>query len=112
MQVLGSDLAPARARGRFIGLWRMLAELGNASSPTLFQVFYTIGAAASFSFIAFSALMVSLVIGFKVQETVRSEGGGGRRRRAREPEFQPVEPAGPPGIEAARSAVTEKKASP
>jgi sugar phosphate permease len=74
MQVLGSDLAPARARGRFIGIWRMLAALGGASSPTLFSIFATIGYAASFSFLGVCAFVVCLVIGFKVKETVRSRG--------------------------------------
>jgi MFS family permease len=71
MQVLGSDLAPARARGRFIGLWRLLAALGNAGSPTMFGLLSAIGYAASFSFIASCALVVCLVVGFKVKETMR-----------------------------------------
>jgi MFS family permease len=71
MQVLGSDLAPARARGRFIGLWRFMAELGNASSPTLFSLFALAGYALSFSFTGGCALIVALVIGLKVKETVR-----------------------------------------
>ena len=70
MQVLGSDLAPARARGRFIGLWRLMAELGNASSPTLFSALSVIGYMASFSFIGTCGFMVAIIIGFKVKETV------------------------------------------
>jgi sugar phosphate permease len=85
MQVLGSDLAPARARGRFIGLWRFMAELGNASSPTLFSLFALIGYAASFSFTGACGLVVALVIGLKVRETVR------RRETA-----TPAVPQGPP----------------
>jgi MFS family permease len=70
MQVLGSDLAPARARGRFIGLWRLMAELGNASSPTVFSALSVIGYMASFSFIGSCAFMVAVIIGFKVKETI------------------------------------------
>ncbi len=70
MQVMGSDLAPARARGRFIGIWRMLAQLGNASSPTMFSLFAMIGYAASFSFVGGCALTVALIIAFRVKETV------------------------------------------
>jgi MFS family permease len=70
MQVLGSDLAPRRARGRFIGIWRMLAELGNALSPTLFSLFSLIGYVASFSFVGACALAVSTIIAFKVKETI------------------------------------------
>jgi MFS family permease len=83
MQVLGSDLAPARARGRFIGLWRFMAELGNASSPTLFSALAVVGYVASFSFIGGCALMVALIIGVKVRETV------GARRIPVEPPARP-----------------------
>jgi MFS family permease len=71
MQVLGSDLAPARARGRFIGIWRMLAALGNASSPTIFTLLAAIGYAASFSFVGACSLIVALIIGFRIKETIR-----------------------------------------
>lgn len=70
MQVLGADLAPARARGRFIGLWRFMAELGNASSPTMFSLFALVGYAASFSFTGIAALFVALIIGLKMKETL------------------------------------------
>jgi len=70
MQVLGADLAPARARGRFIGLWRFMAEFGNASSPTMFSLFALLGYAASFSFTGVSALFVALIIGLKMKETL------------------------------------------
>jgi MFS family permease len=70
MQVLGADLAPARARGRFIGLWRFMAELGNASSPTMFSLFALLGYAASFSFTGIAALFVALIIGLKMKETL------------------------------------------
>jgi MFS family permease len=70
MQVLGADLAPARARGRFIGLWRFMAEMGNASSPTMFSLFALLGYAVSFSFTSVAALLVALIIGFKMKETL------------------------------------------
>jgi MFS family permease len=96
MQVLGSDLAPARARGRFIGLWRFMAELGNASSPTLFSLFALIGYAASFSFTGACGLVVALVIGLRVKETVR-------RRVETTPavaQAPPEPPASPAGVPA------------
>jgi len=99
MQVLGADLAPARARGRFIGLWRMLAQLGNASSPTMFSLFAVIGYGASFSFMGVCALIVSLIIGLKIKETV------GRRDT-----IIPVEPVEPPPEAAATVPVTTKVA--
>ena len=33
MQVLGSDMAPAVARGRFFGFWRLVGEIGSLVSP-------------------------------------------------------------------------------
>ena len=36
MQVLGSDMAPADARRRFFGFWRLIGELGGLVSPALF----------------------------------------------------------------------------
>jgi MFS family permease len=86
MQVLGADLAPARARGRFIGLWRFMAEFGNASSPTMFSLFALIGYAMSFSFTGTCALMVALIIGVKMKETLAP-------RPSDEPVDVPVEPA-------------------
>jgi MFS family permease len=70
MQVLGSDLAPARARGRFIGIWRFLAQLGQATSPAMFSLFALIGYAASFGFVGTCGLITALIVGLKVKETV------------------------------------------
>ena len=70
MQVLGSDLAPSRARGRFFGIWRTFAEVGQAGSPTLFSLLAGIGYAASFSFVGTCGLIVALIIAFKIKETV------------------------------------------
>ena len=36
MQVLGSDLSPANARGRFFAIWRMITHGGGAISPAVF----------------------------------------------------------------------------
>jgi MFS family permease len=85
MQVLGADLAPARARGRFIGLWRFMAEFGNASSPTMFSLFALVGYALSFSFTGTCALFVALIIGLKMKETLSLRA-----------EIEPVEVAAPP----------------
>jgi MFS family permease len=106
MQVLGSDLAPARARGRFIGLWRFMAELGNASGPTLFSLFALIGYAASFSFTGACGLVVALVIGIKVKETMR------RREEITPAVAQaPPEPPALPGGVPVNGVPVEEKAS-
>ena len=36
MPVLGTDLAPPVARGRFFALWRPIAQLGSTVTPALF----------------------------------------------------------------------------
>ena len=33
MMTLGADLAPKEARGEFLGLWRFVGDMGNASGP-------------------------------------------------------------------------------
>ena len=87
MQVLGSDLSPVRARGRFFGIWRLIGQLGNATSPVIFSTLAAISYAASFGFIGFSGLAVALIVGVKVKETI------GRPNRAPDPEPAPP-PAG------------------
>jgi len=79
MQVLGSDLAPPRARGRFFAIQRTAGQGGQATSPLVFGLLSGISFAASFSFVGFSALAVALIIAFKVKETVG-------RARTSEPE--------------------------
>jgi MFS family permease len=70
MQVLGADLSPARSRGRFFAVWRLIGEVGGATSPVAFSLLASMAYAASFGFIGVCALSVALLIGFKVRETV------------------------------------------
>jgi MFS family permease len=97
MQVLGADLAPARARGRFIGLWRFMAEFGNASSPTMFSLFALVGYAMSFSFTGTCALMVALIIGLKMKETLSPPGEIKSVYVAGAPQASPESDEGHPG---------------
>ena len=85
MQVLGSDLAPARARGRFFAIQRTAGQTGQATSPLIFGLISAIGFWASFSFVGFAGLAVALIVAFKVKETVG-------RARASEPEPAPQPP--------------------
>ena len=71
MQVLGSDMAPAVARGRFFGFWRLIGEIGGLISPALFallaeQVAYS----AAFIFFALCSLATAALLAFSVKETV------------------------------------------
>ena len=64
MQVMGSDLAPSFARGRFFAIWRSIAQMGAAVSPAVFgliaeQVSY----GAAFLGLAFFAVLVAVLVG-------------------------------------------------
>ena len=71
MQVLGSDMAPAVARGRFFGFWRLVGEIGSLVSPALFAlVADQIAYSAAFMFFGFCSLATALLLAFSVKETV------------------------------------------
>jgi MFS family permease len=71
MQVMGSDLAPKRARGQFISAWRLIANLGSeASAPSFALIGAAFGYAASMATMAFGSLGVALVVGLLIRETV------------------------------------------
>jgi MFS family permease len=74
MQVLGSDMAPANARGRFFGFWRLIGEVGGLVSPALFGfVAEHLGYDVSFAMIGFCSLTTALLLAFAVKETVRRQ---------------------------------------
>jgi MFS family permease len=71
MQVLMSDLAPERARGRFFAISRMVAEWGNIGHPVLFTLIYvSVGYALAFGWVGLCALGVVYFVGFRLKETV------------------------------------------
>lgn len=70
MQTLGSDVAPAHARGQFLGLWRLMAEAGTLLSPSLFALLAeTSGYGASFSFLSIAGFLTAILIATQVRET-------------------------------------------
>lgn len=74
MQVLGSDMAPANARGRFFGFWRLIGEVGGLVSPALFGfVAEHFGYTVSFVMIGFCSLATAMLLAFSVKETVTRE---------------------------------------
>ena len=74
MQVLGSDMAPAHARGRFFGFWRLIGEIGGLVSPALFGfVAERMGYSVSFAMIGLCALATAMLLAFSVKETVTRE---------------------------------------
>jgi len=71
MQVLGTDMAPAQARGRFFGFWRMVGEIGSLVSPALFGfVAEHAGYSVAISMTGMFALITAGLLAFAVKETV------------------------------------------
>jgi MFS family permease len=71
MQVLGSDMAPAVARGRFFGFWRLIGEIGGLVSPALFALMAEqIAYSAAFALFALCSLATAALLTFSVKETV------------------------------------------
>lgn len=71
MQVLGSDIAPTHARGRFFGAGRMVSQAGFMSAPLSFAVLTGIsGFGAAFFFLAGAGGISALLLAFVVKETL------------------------------------------
>jgi MFS family permease len=78
MQVVGSDMAPAAARGRFFGMWRLVGEIGSLVSPALFALVAEQTAySAAFVLFGFCALATAGLLNFSVRETA---GRGGAQQ--------------------------------
>jgi MFS family permease len=74
MQVLGADLAPALARGRFIGAWRLIGRGGGAVGPALFGgTAEAAGYPLAFVALGIASLAVALIVGLLIGETVNRE---------------------------------------
>ena len=71
MQVLGSDVAPVHARGRFFGAGRMVSQAGFMSAPLSFAVLTGVsGFGAAFFFLAGAGGVSALLLAFVVKETL------------------------------------------
>lgn len=71
---LGSDLAPPEVRGEFLGIWRLVGDLGHAGGPLLIGVLIelaTLGIAATT--VAGIGLVGAAVMYGLVDETLRRE---------------------------------------
>jgi MFS family permease len=76
MQVLGADLAPELARGRFIGAWRLIGRGGGAVGPAIYGfVAQVVSYAAAFIALGVASLSVALIVGLLIRETVNREAG-------------------------------------
>jgi MFS family permease len=74
---LGSDVAPSKARGEFLGLWRLIGDIGHAGGPLLIGVLIdlaTLGVAATA--VAGIGLSAAAVLYWLVDETLKREKPG------------------------------------
>lgn len=72
MQVIGSDIAPAHVRGKFFGVWRLIGEVGQVSSPVAYAFLAeTSGYWTAFLFLGATALGTALVLGTQVKEPLK-----------------------------------------
>ena len=73
IQTVGADVAPAAARGRFLGYWRFTGQGGAALSPIIFALLADqVNYGAAFLFTAAAASVVAFLVVFHVPETRRS----------------------------------------
>ncbi len=72
MQVIGSDIAPANARGAFFGLWGLIRNIGGFLSPATFAfVAEAFGFGTSFALMAAMSLGTAIIMGSQIKEAER-----------------------------------------
>jgi MFS family permease len=74
MQTLGSDVAPAHARGTFFGIWNTVGQFGTFLSPAIFGLLTEYaGSTAAFGFLAACSLGGAALVFFFVKETLHQQ---------------------------------------
>jgi MFS-type transporter involved in bile tolerance (Atg22 family) len=75
MLTIGADMAPPEARGEFLGLWRLIGDLGSSGGPLI------VGVVASLVALPTAALALSgaglatvLIFALFVPETLKDRG--------------------------------------
>ena len=72
MMTLGADLSPTRSRGEFLGLWRLIGDLGQTGAPLVVGVVADILVLSSaIFFIAGSGMVAASIFLFLVPETLK-----------------------------------------
>jgi MFS family permease len=72
MQTLAADIAPANARGKFFGLWRLIGETSTFISPVMFSFLSAHGGfPASFIYLGTSGFIAAGLTLFFVNETLK-----------------------------------------
>jgi len=73
VMIIGSDLAPSDQRGQFLGVWRLVSDVGWAGGPLLASVLVEMASLAAASFVVSATGIVgAFVLLFLVPETLRS----------------------------------------
>lgn len=73
MMTLGADLAPAKATGEFLGIWRFIGDIGGVVGPlTVGIVGHTLGLRGSAIFLMMAGLLSSAILLTLVKETRQS----------------------------------------
>ena len=73
VMIIGSDLAPSDQRGQFLGVWRLVSDVGWAGGPLLASVLVEIASLAAASFVVSATGIVgAFVLLFLVPETLHS----------------------------------------
>lgn len=71
LQTLASDMAPPQARGRFFGIFNLIAQISHTMSPVMFALLAeNLGYPFSFLFLSFTSFAGAFVIGTQIKETV------------------------------------------
>ena len=80
MQVMGTDLAPAFARGRFFSIWRMISQLGATVSPAVFAFIAAQSSyGAGFLYLGACSLLVSVLVAAVLGNTLARADAGDRK---------------------------------
>ena len=81
MMTLGADLAPERNRGDFLGIWRLIGDVGQTSGPIIVgQVAELVTLPMAPLALAASGLCAALIFGLLVPEPLRARPRSPRQR--------------------------------
>jgi len=74
MMTLGADLAPTESRGEFLGVWRLIGDVGSTGGPVIVgQVAEAVTLPMASLVIAATGLVAGLVFSLLMPETLRKE---------------------------------------
>ncbi len=71
---LGADLSPSKGRGEFLGVWRLIGDIGSSGGPNLVgTVADAIALPSAALVLAVAGLISAAVFGFLLPETLVKE---------------------------------------